>query len=371
MTISFPQAIGQAASWAYQALRRQAHTSAAPPRTRLGRSSRPGSGRVAAVLVAACLWACPIARADEFRPTAQSRIVPAGATVETLWLDGEFTEGPTPGAQGAIFFSDIGNRILQFDPESGETREFRQPSGRANGLKFDPEDRLIVCEGANTGGGRRLSITEPDGTIRTLADAWRGRRFNSPNDLVLDRQGRIYFSDPRYVGDEPRELDFEGVFVVSPAGQVELATSDVHKPNGIVLSPDGKRAYVADTGPQARQLLVFTVQPDGRFGVKRVLFDFGDDRGIDGMTVDVEGNVYAAAGRGPTAGIFVFSPDGLPLARIALAGEPSNCCFGRRDEASTLYITGQGALPAEASAGDDRPRRHGLFRIRLLLSGFH
>ena len=149
---------------------------------------------------------------------------------------------------GSILFSDIGDRIMKFDPQTGKTTVFREPGGRANGLIFDPRGRLIAAEGANTGGQRRISITESDGTVRTLADRYQGKRFNSPNDLAVDRQGRVYFSDPRYVGREPRELDFEAVFRVDPDGAVTRLETTSGKPNGLAVSPDGKTLYVADNG---------------------------------------------------------------------------------------------------------------------------
>src|SRR5207249_2683850 len=139
----------------------------------------------------------------------EPKFVAPGAKLERLWSEGEFTEGPAEGPDGCVYFSDIGNRIMKFDPKTGKTSEFRNPSGRSNGLKFDARGRLIACEGANTGGNRRVSITEKDGTVKTLADKFDGKMLNSPNDLTLDSKGRIYFSDPRYVGDEKRELDHE------------------------------------------------------------------------------------------------------------------------------------------------------------------
>ena len=156
---------------------------------------------------------------DNFEPIAQEEIVPSESRVELLWDEGEFTEGPAPAADGAILFSDIGNRIMRYDPATGRTSVYRDPSGRANGLMFDAQGRLIVCEGANTGGGRRLSITEADGMVRTLVSHWEGKRFNSPNDLAIAPSGDIYFSDPRYVGDEPRQIEFDGLFVIDSTGK--------------------------------------------------------------------------------------------------------------------------------------------------------
>src|SRR5260370_15046380 len=154
-------------------------------------------------------------------------LIPPDAKFEKLWSDGEFTEGPVYGPGGAVYFSDIGNRIMRFDPASGKTTECRIPSGRANGLKFDARGRLVACEGANSGGNRRLSITEADGTVRTLADRWKEKRFNSPNDLAIDRKGRVYFSDPRYVGDEKREIDTESVYRIDPDGTVTQLITNV------------------------------------------------------------------------------------------------------------------------------------------------
>src|SRR5689334_13906590 len=169
---------------------------------------------------------------------AENPIVPDGAKLEKVWGEGEFTEGPAYGPDGRVYFSDIGNRILAYDPRTGRTAGYREPSGRANGLDFDPQGRLVAAEGANTGGLRRVTITERDGTVRVLADRWQGKRFNSPNDLTIDTRGRVYVTDPRYGGDEPREIATESVYRIDPDGTVTQIITDVQKPNGIVLSPD-------------------------------------------------------------------------------------------------------------------------------------
>jgi gluconolactonase len=272
-------------------------------------------------------------------PAADADIVPKGAKLEKLWGEGSFTEGPVYGPDACIYFTDIGNRIMKFDPKTMKTTTYRDPSGRANGLDFDPQGRLVACEGANTGGNRRVSVTEKDGTVRTLADRWDGKRFNSPNDLTIDPKGRVYFTDPRYVGSEPREIDTESVYRIDPDGKVTRIITDVEKPNGIILSPDLKTLYLADNNPKGkRQLLAFPLNADGTVGAKKVLADFGKDRGIDGMCIDVKGNIYATAGQDSTGGVHVFSPEGKRLAFIPTPETPTNCVFGGKDR-RTLYVT--------------------------------
>lgn len=281
-------------------------------------------------------------------------IVPKDAKLEKLWDKGEFTEGPAYGPDHCLYFSDIGNRIMKFDPKTGKTTAFRDPSGRSNGLVFDAKGRLLVAQGANTGGLRQISVIGPKGKSRTIADKFQGKRFNSPNDLTIDTKGRIYFTDPRYVGDEKRELDLESVYRIDPDGTVSRIITDVQKPNGIVLSPDMKTLYLADNNANGnRHFLAFDLKDDGTVGKKRILYDFKEDRGIDGMAMDIKGNVYATAGKGETGGIYIFTPKGKKIGFIATPETPSNCVFGDADH-KTLYIT----------AGVS------LYRIRLNVPGF-
>jgi outer membrane protein assembly factor BamB len=281
-------------------------------------------------------------------------ILPSYARPESrltrLWSEGEFTEGPAAAPDGAILFSDIGDRILRFDPATNQTRVFREPSGRANGLAFDALGRLVTCEGANTGGGRRVSLTEADGTVRTLADRFEGMRLNSPNDLAIDSRGRIWFSDPRYVGGEPRELAGESVYRIDPDGRVRLAVAaregeGVVKPNGLALSPDESLLYVADTpGAQEKAsgarslLLAFPIESDGSLGPRRVLHDFGDDRGVDGMAVAEDGSLLVTAGSGTTSGVYRLSPEGRRIGWIPTPEDASNCCFAGPGS-DRLYVT--------------------------------
>jgi gluconolactonase len=329
-----------------------------------GRIVRAMVGLLASLLLSGAMMA------DEFVPTAQDEIVPPDARVELLWGEGEFTEGPAASPiDRRVYFSDIGNRILRYDQVRDEVAVFREPSGKANGLMFDGRGRLYACEGAN-GGNRRVTVTERDGSVRPLAERYQGKRFNSPNDLFVDAQLRVWFTDPRYVGDEPMELDFAGVYVILPDGTLRLATRELKRPNGILVSPSLKRLYVAesDGDPQGpHQLVAFDIAEDASLGNKQVLFDFGPNRrGIDGMTLDNEGNIYAAAGRDEHSGIYVFSPQGKPLARIPLAGAPTNCTFGLLGNTRMLYITAAVSREARKPA----PGAYGLFRVALKKPGY-
>jgi gluconolactonase len=287
-------------------------------------------------------------------PATSAGLLAPGAALEKLWGEGSFTEGGALAEDGSILFSDIGDRIMRFDPATRAVTVFRSPSGRANGLIFDPQGRLIAAEGANTGGGRRVSITGRDGNVRTLADRYQGKRFNSPNDVAVDRLGRVYVSDPRYVGNDPRELDFEGVFRIDPDGGVYRLETTAAKPNGLAISPDGKALYVSDNGPSRRVLLALDLGDDGEVARPRVLHDFGAGRGVDGMTTTADGRVVAAAGTGPEGGVYVFAPDGKRLGFIAVPEPPTNVEFGGPDR-TTLYIT----------AGK------GLYRIATTMTGHH
>jgi len=248
-------------------------------------------------------------------------VIAPGATLEKFWGEGEFTEGGAMAEDGSIPRYVGSDRIMKYDPGTGKATVFREPSGRANGLIFDPSGRLIAAEGANTGGQRRIAITERDGRVRTLADRYRGKRFNSPNDVAVDRQGRVYFSDPRYVGSEPRELDFGGVFRIGQDGTVTRLETTAYKPNGLAISPDGKILHVADNGPRRRVLLALDLDENGDVSHPRVTHDFGDDRGIDGMTVTTDGRIVAAAGAGRRAGAWVntLSPSRNGNGRCSMA----------------------------------------------------
>ncbi|MDA1016484.1 MAG: SMP-30/gluconolactonase/LRE family protein [Planctomycetota bacterium] len=302
-------------------------------------------------------------------------IIPAHAELETLWEKGGFTEGAAVGPDGSMYFSDFAQpfdsgpaRVMKFDPKSGKTTVHCPDSKMANGLMFDSKGRLIACCASPLGGRRALVEIGADGSVKTIVGKFEGKRFNSPNDIVIDAQGRIYFSDPKYVGPEKLELDSMNVYRLDLDGSLHRATTDIDKPNGVMLSPDGKTLYVAETdngtaeaervtdAKRGRMTLnAFPIKPDGSLGKKRVIVNFGDEVGIDGMTVDAAGHIYAAVRSTKRFGIRVFTPAGKEVAYIETPKLPTNCCFGIGGEAKTLYIT----------AGS------GFYRIRLSATGHH
>ena len=307
---------------------------------------------------------------------ADPTIVPQGAELEALWEEGGFTEGVAAGPDGVMYFSDFAQpfdarpaRIMKFDPRTKQTKIYAADSKMANGLMFNREGRLFACCASPLGGRRALIEVLPDGSLKTIVDRYEGKRFNSPNDIVIDRHGRIYFSDPKYVGPEKMELETMDVYRLDPDGKLHRATTDIDKPNGVMLSPDGKTLYVAETdngtveagrepNPTVGRMTLnaFPVKDDGSLGQKRVLVDFGKQTGIDGMTVDRDGRIYAAVRSADRFGIVVFAPkSGNELAYVKTPSLPTNCTFGIGDEATRLYVTAGG----------------GLYRIRLTTTGHH
>ena len=270
-----------------------------------------------------------------------------------------FTEGPAYHQDGSVYFTDIANnRIMRLAPGAAEADVFLRPSGRANGLAFDNQWRLLACEGNEKGGlgGRRITRIDTATKQRTvLADRYQGKRFNSPNDLCLDKKGRIYFTDPYYGPDrDGMELDEEAVYRVDPAsGEVVrvLGKKHVARPNGIALSQDNRTLFVVDNQPliPVRKLYAFPLDAHGiPTGERRELHDFGKGRGGDGMAIDSQDRLYVTAGANRPytnqntdnpAGVYVFSPQGKLLGVIPVPEDMvTNCCFGGED-GKTLLIT--------------------------------
>ncbi|MCX6045211.1 MAG: SMP-30/gluconolactonase/LRE family protein [Chloroflexi bacterium] len=263
------------------------------------------------------------------------------------------TEGPAWDGSGLLFTNIPNSRILRYDGATGEISIFREGTNLANGLMLDKTGKLYACEGGTpeqSDIGRRIVRYEPDGTTVVIVDRFEGKRFNSPNDLAIDNQGRIWFTDPRYGNDRSdMELDHESVYRADPQAdgtwQVVRVTFDTTAPNGLLLSPDNKTLYVAQSkygDDQKRELRAYPINEDGTVGQYQVLHNFYPHRGIDGMCLDTDGNIVATAGwevSGPGAMIYVFAPNGRVLETHPLPAErPTNCTFGDAD-LRTLYVT--------------------------------
>jgi gluconolactonase len=254
------------------------------------------------------------------------------AAVERLYTGCRWAEGPVWfGDQRCLLWSDIPNdRILRWDEETGAVSVFRRPANNANGNTRDRLGRLITCEH----GARRVTRTEYDGSITVLADHFEGRRLNSPNDVVVRRDGSIWFTDPDfgilgyYEGMRAEPELPTNVYRIDPAtGALTVAAGDIGRPNGICFSPDERTAYIVECGTTPRRILAYSVDGD-RLTNKRVFVDAGPGT-PDGFRCDSEGNLWAGWGMAEGLdGVMVFAPDATPIGRIALPERCANLCFG-------------------------------------------
>ena len=284
------------------------------------------------------------------------------AAVERLYTGCRWAEGPVWFGDGRyLLWSDIPNdRVLKWDEETGAVGVFRRPTDFANGNTRDRQGRLVTCEH----GGRRVTRTEYDGAVTVLADSWRGKPLNSPNDVVVKSDGSIWFTDPpfgilgNYEGHiaEP-ELPQTVYRIDGESGEVAVVADDVLGPNGLCFSPDERLLYVVESrGVPHRKILAYDVTDDGRgIANKRVLIDAGPGGTPDGMRCDVDGNLWCGWGMGSEAldGVLVFAPDGTKIGRIALPERCANVCFGGRkrnrlfmaasQSLYALYVNTQGA----------------------------
>jgi gluconolactonase len=294
-----------------------------------------------------------IGRLIKADPRFDTLIAP-GTTLDVLADGYDWSEGPVwvPRDGGFLLWSDVpANTIYKWSPGQAAA-PFMKPSGftgvgkysgepGSNGLTLDKQGRLIAAEH----GDRRVSRYDWVGGKRTLADNWQGKRFNSPNDVIVKSNGDVYFTDPIYglperENDKTRETDFCGVYRWSAkTGEVTLLTKELSRPNGLAFSPDEKLLYVANSDPAKAIWMTFPVQADGTIGAGKVFKDVtsmvGDKNpGLpDGMRVDTKGNLFAS---GP-GGIHVYAPDGTLLGRIETGQATANCAFG--GDGSDLYIT--------------------------------
>lgn len=277
---------------------------------------------------------------------AFKKLLAPNATVEKVVSGMTFTEGPVWHRDGYLLFTDVArSKIMQWDAKNG-LRVWLEPSRRSNGLALDAQGRLLACQSEL----RRIAAITPDGTATSLADKFNDKRLNTTNDLTLARDGAVYFTDPGG-GNATAEMDFSGVYRLSPKGELTLLTKDIPYPNGITFAPDGKTLYVSST--IKHQVFAFDVQPDGTVTKQRAfaaIYPHGTNRvGVaDGIKTDAQGNLYVT-GHG---GIWVFDKTGQAQGIIPIPEAPSNCAFGDADF-KTLYVTA----------------RTSLYRIRLTVAG--
>lgn len=304
-----------------------------------------------------------------FAGQISGQIFAPSARLEKLYEGGHLTEGAAVGPDGAVYFSDItfttqtsmqAGHILRYDPATRKTAVYRSPSGMSNGIKFDAQGRMVVAEGADHG-GRRITRTDlQTGKSVIVAALFEGKHFNAPNDIAIDQQGRIYFSDPRYLGHEPIEQPVMAVYRIDTDGSIHRVITDAGKPNGVAISPDQKTLYVVcnddgllgfDRLPEGApsrkgrmELMAYDLRPDGSAKFRRTLVNYSPQDGPDGLICDAEGNLYVAVRDEKRFGVYVYNPEGRELAYIPTPERPTNVGFGRGSNANTLYVTAGGSL---------------------------
>jgi gluconolactonase len=252
----------------------------------------------------------------------------------------KFTEGPAADRDGNLYFTDIPNERIHKLSKDGKVSVFREKSNRANGLMVNARGEIVACEMA----GRVVAIS-PDGkAVRVLADKYDDKPFNAPNDLVIDKDGGVYFTDPSFGAAKPLPQGKTCVYYVAPDGKVTRLLDQHNNPNGVILSPDEKTLYVIPTGPD--EMWSYPVEAPGKLGKGKVFCTLkGKDgkkgTGGDGCTIDTKGNLYVTS----SIGVQVFDSTGKHLGTIEFPEQPSNCTFGGPDM-KTLYATARTSLYA-------------------------
>jgi gluconolactonase len=273
------------------------------------------------------------------------KCVAADARVEKLAGDMGFTEGPAWHPGGFLIFSDIPNNELKKWTKDGGLTTFRKPSQNVNGNTIDLLGRLVSAEHS----GRRVSVTEKDGTVKAVVTEFDGKKFNSPNDVVVKSDGTFWFTDPPYGLPKGEKKEQEGnyVFRFDPKSKkTTIVIKDSDMPNGLVFSPDEKKLYVADSGTP-KHIRAFDVNADGTVGEGKVFCKI-DKGGPDGIRCDADGRVWSSAGDG----VHIFAPDGSLIGKILTPEGPANLGFGGTD-GKTLFITARKSLysiPVKVSA---------------------
>lgn len=266
-------------------------------------------------------------------------IGPVGKPVK-LFTDFKFTEGPAFDLKGNLYFTDIPDNKIYKVNSKGKLSVFLEPSNFCNGLMLDGANNLLACEMD----GRLVSINLKNKKVTPLATEYQGKRFNAPNDLVIDRTGGVYFTDPHYRAPEPLPQGKTAVYYRSADGKVTRLVDNLKAPNGVILSPDEKTLYVIPS--MQKEMWAYPVTSPGKIGKGRVFCTLQQQegykepgRGGDGLTIDTKGNLYITSG----LGLQVFSPEGKLLGIIPVPEKPANVTFGGKDNAS-LFITARNSL---------------------------
>ncbi|MSU48827.1 MAG: SMP-30/gluconolactonase/LRE family protein [Opitutus sp.] len=277
------------------------------------------------------------------QPAEFARCVAVDVTVTKLAGDLGFIEGPVWNPAGHfLVFSDIPNDELKKWTAAAGVTTFRQPSRNANGNTLDLTGRLVTCEHT----GRRVARLENNGLVKTLVDAFEGKKLNSPNDVVVHSDGTIWFTDPEYgLKNKPESKEKDDkqqpgnyVYRHDPkTGKTSAVVRDFVQPNGLAFSPDERKLYIADSGAP-RHIRVFHVTPGGGLADGRVFCTI-DKGGPDGIRVDRDGRVWSSAGDG----VHIFGADGRLIGKILVPESPANLCFGG-DDGKTLFITARKSL---------------------------
>ncbi|MFZ0453310.1 MAG: SMP-30/gluconolactonase/LRE family protein, partial [Ignavibacteriaceae bacterium] len=265
-------------------------------------------------------------------------------------------EGPVWKDSVGLLFSDIqANVIYLWSQQDSSLKIYLQHSDSSNGLTFDHEGRLVLTQMEL----RRVAREEKDGTIIPLASTFRGKKFNSPNDLAVKSDGSIFFTDPDFNIPFPQtsELHFQGIYRIDTSGSIKLLDSTFDKPNGICFSPDEKKLYVNDS--HKCQIYVWDIVNDSTIENKKLFYQIPATGYADGMKVDSAGNIYCT---GPT-GVWIISPEGKYLDKIAMTENPSNCNWGDAD-GNTLYITAGKSLYKIRMAAATAVKEHGSLNIK-------
>jgi gluconolactonase len=287
----------------------------------------------------------PLQAADD-EPKPIPNIGPKGK-ITKLHTGFKFTEGPAADKEGNLYFSDIPNEVIRKVDAKGDLSTFREKSNKSNGLMVNAKGEVVACE---MGSGHVVAVS-PDGSkVRVLADNYEGKRFNAPNDLVIDKDGGVYFTDPSFGAPMPLPQGKTCVYYIAPEGKVTRLIDDLKQPNGIKLSPDEKTLYVIPTGPA--EMMSYPVERPGKIGKGKVFCKLeGKDgkpgTGGDGCTIDSKGNLYITS----SIGVQVFDPEGKHLGTIAFPEQPANVTFGGKDM-KTLFVTARTSLysvPMEAT----------------------